>query len=183
MMDFEALKDAITDILSHHQMAVSKVGAKHVFAVLKKGQSTGYNEMNPAFAMERIEFMARPEADRPAQTHKLDLVDFMLGMVMTKDVTPLILLNSFFNIISFQPPDVTLDEAGLLELLQRVNKEYFDVNNEVMDRLKDGVFDCEDAKVVSKESMHLINVGAQLKYFSDKKISETSGYAATMENR
>jgi len=172
MIDFEKLKDAITDILSHHQMAVGKVGAKHVFAVLKKGQSTGYNEMNPAFAMERIEFMSRPEADRPTQTHKLDLVDFMLGMIMTKDVTPLILLNNFFNIISFQAPDVPLNEAGLLELLQRVNKEHFDVGDEVMDRLKDGLFSREDAIVVSKEAMELINACAQLKQFSDIKISE-----------
>lgn len=172
MMDFEKIKDTITDILSHHQMAVSKVGSKHVFAVLKKCRSTGYNEMNPAFAMERIEFLSKPEADRPTQTHKLDLVDFIVGMIMTKDVTPLILLNNFFDIISFSMPDVQLNEAGLLELLQGVNKEYFEVNNEVMDRLKDGIFDRADATVVSKEAMDLINVGAQLKYFSDKKISE-----------
>ncbi len=172
MIDFEALKDAVTAILTHHQMAVGGIGAKKVFAVLKKGQSTGYNEMNPAFAMEKIEFLAKPEADRPAQTHKLDLVDFMMGMLMTRDYTPLIIMNTFFNLISHPVPDVDLDEAGLLELLQRVNKEHFDVGDEVIARLRDGIFSRDDAGVVSKEAMDLINACAQLKLFSDKKISE-----------
>ncbi len=168
-INFEKLKDAVTDILTHHQMAVSKTGAKQVFSVLKKGKSTGYNEMNPAIAIDRIEFLEDPAAKRPTQIHKLDIVDFMIGMVQTQDLTPLILMNSFFNIISHPMPPAALDETQLMELLQNLNKEHFETGDTIMDRLKDGKFSADDARDVSKESMDLINAGAQLKYFSDQK--------------
>ncbi|MCG8636257.1 MAG: hypothetical protein MI863_20665 [Desulfobacterales bacterium] len=170
-INFEKLKDAVIEILTHHQMAVGKYGSKKVFTILKKGKSTGYNEMNPAIALERIQFLEKPGADRPSQNAKLDIVDFMLGMMITGDRTPLVIMSLFFAMASYEIPESDVSKEKIINLVQDISREHFESVNEALEAVKDRKFEYDEAVSVRKEAGDLLSAAAKLFHIADDRVN------------
>ena len=161
-VDFEKLQDAAVEITTLHQAAVSRYGSKGLFDLLRKGNSTGFNEMNVSILIDRIEYLSDPAAEPPAQHAKLGFLDLMIGMCVTGDKSPLVAMNKFFGMACHQIPEKKTDPAKASELIPKItglaNKEFTETINEIMDALSnDGRVDRREADKVYNEGMEAIN--------------------------
>lgn len=161
-IDFEKLQKAAVEILTLHQAAVGKCGSEQVFSILRKSTSTGYNEMNVSMLIERIEYLADASKDSPGQTAKLGVLDFMIGMLVTGNLAPLIALNKFFNIACHQRRPKNIDPKKASEAISKItgaaNKEHTEAINAVLMSLaNDGEVDSNEADLVHDEGMDVVN--------------------------
>jgi hypothetical protein len=157
-IDFDHLSEVMEEVLSCYQDAVTRYGAKRLFDLLKKKKSCGYNEMSPTFAIERIEFLSDPAAERPAQTAKLAVLDFIVGMMAHGDTEPLDIVNRMFGKATHSIPEVSVSQASAAKTLSKITNA---ANTESAQAVKalleafagDGVVDSQEATKVEKEAM------------------------------
>ncbi|MCP3941676.1 MAG: hypothetical protein GY710_09380 [Desulfobacteraceae bacterium] len=171
-IDFDKIREAVIEILTQHQMAVGKYGSKKIFDILKKAKSTGFNEMNPGIAIERIKYLEEPSAHPPEQTAKLSLVDFILGMEETQDFSPLISMAAYLNIACYPIPtpkkNLKIVAKNISKITQLANKECTKSFNAVLEALSgDGVVDSKEAEKVSKDCQEAINALCEVKAIVD----------------
>lgn len=171
-INFDALERTTIEILTLHQAAIMKHGVGNIAYELKKSDKTIYAELNPSNLLTYLETVKKYDDNhkKPSSLPKLGLVDFIMGMIKSDDLSPLIAINTFFNMACYEIPRTDLDKADILDLLQDINKEHFENGREVLEALKDNRLKPDEAASISKEAMDLINATSVLKHVADDRV-------------
>ncbi len=175
-IDFKKLTDAMVEVFTLYQSAITQHGVKDIASELKKAKATIYAEMsleNLHIYLETIENYS-DLAGKPSYLPKLGLVDVMIGMERTGNVSPLVAMAAYFNHACFPLPRsknlLTPSAAAraMAKITQVASQECTESFNAVIGFLAgDGVVDKREAEKVSKECLEAINALAELKAIAD----------------
>ncbi|MCG8619763.1 MAG: hypothetical protein MI802_26375 [Desulfobacterales bacterium] len=160
------------EIWTLYQAAITRHGVKELAHELKKSDKTIYAEVSLSNLHTYIESFRDydEQLGKPGYNPKLGLADFIIGMLMSGDVSPLVALASFFNMACFRIPDGDLGGDEVLELLQGMNKEYTEGVNATLEAVKDNRVSLEEAVVNRKECMDIVNAVSRLMAYYDEVI-------------
>ena len=176
-INYDQLEEAAVRVIKLHQAAIMKLGVGEIAYERKKSATTVYAELNPANLITYIDTIKKYDDGfkKPGSLPKLGLIDFMIDMVKTKDLSPLVELNAFFNMVCFPLPRKNISPArsaaNISKITQTASKECADSFNAVIDALAcDGKVNQAGGERVSKEAMEAINALAQVKAIADEII-------------
>lgn len=173
-INYDHLESAAVEILTLHQAAIMKYGVGRIAYERKKSDKTVYAELNPANLMTYIETIRKYDDGykKPGCLPKLGLIDFIIDLVKTGDLSPLVALNEFFSMICFPVPGKNISPAkaaaNISKITQTATKECTDSFNAVINALAgDGKVSRSEAERVSRETMEAINALAEVKAIAD----------------
>ena len=157
-IDFERLTEALIEIWTLYQSAITRHGVKDIAHELKKSDKTIYAEVSLSNLHTYIESIQNysEHIGKPSYNPKLGLTDFIIGMIKSGDVSPLVAVASFFKMACFKVPEKGLDKAGVLQLLQNMNKEYSEGVNATLEAVKDNTVSLDEARENRKKCMDKI---------------------------
>lgn len=164
------------NIFTLYQQSILNLGVKELAWVLKKSNKTIYAELSLENLETYLETMKNYDdlGVKPPYLPKLGLVDFMIGIALTKDFSALIAIAKEFNYACFPLPsnkEVSKEAAAraVSKISQMANKEAAESFNSVMDALSgDGIIDKKEAKTASDECLEAINALSELKAYLDQ---------------
>jgi len=158
-----------TRIFTLYQSAVTKLGVKTLAHELKKSDKTIYAEMSLENLSTYLEIIQNYDDlnGKPSYLPKLGLVDFLIGLFETRDLSPLKSINENFGLGTFNLPKSQMGRIDFLEALQRINKEYSEGIHETLCAIQDEKVSADEAKKCSKELMDAINELSNLKAYYD----------------
>jgi len=168
-INYNQIERAAVEIMTLHQAAIMKFGVGVIAYERKKSDKTVYAELNPANLMTYIETIRKYDDGykKPGCLPKLGLIDFIIDMTLTGDLSPLIKLAAFFNMTCFEIPKQIAGKEGVLELLQKFNQEYNESINDNLEAIKDNKITSEEAEKNSADLTDVINVASTMKSFYD----------------
>ncbi len=163
-INFKKLIPVLDDVWTLYQSAITKYGVKAIADELKKSDKTIYSELslsNLHIYVDSVENYNDRDG-KPGYNPKLGLVDFIIGMEKTEDVSPLVAIASFFKMACFKLPDHDLGKSDVFQLLQDMNKEYTEGVNGTLEAMKDNKVSLEEARKNHKECMDIVNAASAL---------------------
>ncbi len=173
-INFERLTEALIEIWTMYQSAITRHGVKDIAHELKKSDKTIYAEVSLSNLHTYIESIQNysEQGGKPSYNPKLGLADFIIGMMKSGDVSPLIAVASFFRMACFKVPEKGLDKADVLQLLQNMNKEYTEGVNATLEAVKDNTVSLDEARENRKECMDIVNAASRLMAFYDAVLDD-----------
>ena len=168
-IDFERLTGALIEIWTLYQSAITKHGVKDIADELKKSPTTIYAEVSLSNLHTYIESVKNynDRDGKPSYNPKLGLMDFIIGMEKSGDVSPLVAIASFFKMACFKLPENDPGKLDVLQLLQNMNKEYSEGVNATLEAVKDNTVSRDEALENRKECMDIVNAASRLMAFYD----------------
>ncbi|MCG8632795.1 MAG: hypothetical protein MI863_03155 [Desulfobacterales bacterium] len=173
-IEYERLTEALIEIWTIYQGAITRHGVKDIAHELKKSDKTIYAEVSLSNLHTYIESIRNysEHIGKPGYNPKLGLVDFIIGMIKSKDVAPLVAVASFFKMACFKVPEKGLDKEDVLQLLQNMNKEYTEGVNATLEAVKDNTVSRDEARDNRKECMDIVNAASRLMAFYDAVLDD-----------
>ncbi|WP_230368841.1 phage regulatory CII family protein [Paludibacterium denitrificans] len=117
--------DSSQDVFEELQRAASEFGVPRLAGLMGVHRGTLFNKLSNKDATSH---------------HKPTLADFIQITAHSKNLQPLKALNSLFNCITYQLPDMSnVSDAALLDLVNKIYDEGGNVHRTMSEALEDGI--------------------------------------------
>ncbi|EEG08210.1 phage regulatory CII family protein [Pseudogulbenkiania ferrooxidans] len=125
------------DVFEELQQAAHAFGVPKLAGLMKVHKGTLYNKVS---------------LKKPNALHKPTLSDFIQILDYSRNLRPLKALNSLFNCVTYQLPDMSnVSDEALLDLVNQVHVEAGEAHRSMGDALDDGVVTLDEFKTVERD--------------------------------
>jgi len=173
-IDLKKLNDDMIQIFTLYQTAITRHGVKDIAYELKKSPKTVYAEISLENLQVYLDTIKNYDerVGKPSYLPKLGVLDCIIGMQISGDLSPLVAMASFFNMGCFKLPSGRFNRKNatraLTTIAQVANKECTESLNSIVDALSgDGIMDEKEARKTSRECEEAINALCEMKAAAD----------------